>query len=785
MDAGPGERRFRAELGSNRYWRVAVGTDETREQSGADLLAEPSWVSPISGPVEPRTLGRITFAIEEERFDRDNRFVQIMTYRDAQGNGPAVSRIVEAHQAGLPAGGLAPIQFSHASSAAMDSRNYSHQTSAYAYGHTAREPARLTWEPASRSSQMALPAIPAIIGMVGPLLAKAAPLLKGALPHLVNAAAPIAQQVIGSLLNGGAGGGAMPVVPPITPPAAHPPVAVPRAAPIAPPAAPVAASPAAAPAPAGGARNAAEVEVVSLLLERLTELAQAQRSNSQSVAAHRAGRYGRYATGKALRKQMASRASRPMRKAARRGSAFAAQTTLSSAQAAPVAALLPILTKLAPMLQQVMTPETVQSVLNAPREHLQTVFNGMKDMARLGIDSHQQDLDFLKAINPGVEDPGLDALIAGLSLSASRMDHADNWKRAESVSLRMSAVRTVPVAGQLVTLLAADRPLRFPLEVTLPTDSTGRSPSLKGAKVQLRVKDKSSLEVLHAQEWDAGDISGSGPLSIVPAVSPSALAGLPRGAELLFCFALVWNNSKGEARGAPVQHLARLSEGYSFERLVQSQDSAPVQLMDEGQFGDYHHIVWSNRFRDDARRVLGELNYFYVLAEDDMPLHRRLEPEFASRGVERTPTRRELRMRSGFEVSLDALVRLGSILDPSSPPIDPVMRGALSDMNFRSYFDRSARLVFDFRSAPEETFAMRVIPTMAMHDLVLHKQGDVDEFGQVVSSHEVRVKLPVPVSVDLHIEDPSAAPGSDPRAESSAVMVPTRMTRRTGTGGGD
>ncbi len=128
------------------------------------------------------------------------------------------------------------------------------------------------------------------------------------------------------------------------------------------------------------------------------------------------------------------------------------------------------------------------------------------------------------------------------------------------------------------------------------------------------------------------------------------LAGVPTGRDLLFCFALIWANRRGERRGAPVQHLARLADRLMFDRIEETGER--ITLDDETRFGDYMHVVWSNRLRSDARRVLGELVYVAALNQSNGG-NKRLETRLQSAGTDRNPTRREVRLRSGFEYSLD------------------------------------------------------------------------------------------------------------------------------------
>jgi hypothetical protein len=90
-----GKRAFRFDIGSNKFYRVAVGDDQTREKIGIKLLANPVWISPLVGPLDIVQLGRGRLEIDEQHFDRQNRFVQLMSYRNSSLDGPAVSDIIE------------------------------------------------------------------------------------------------------------------------------------------------------------------------------------------------------------------------------------------------------------------------------------------------------------------------------------------------------------------------------------------------------------------------------------------------------------------------------------------------------------------------------------------------------------------------------------------------------------------------------------------------------------------------------------------------------------------
>ncbi len=774
QDDGPaGQRWLRGDIGTNRYWRVAVGDGAVREDQGAKLLAEPGWISPINGPEPEAAMGRIRIGIDEQHFSREQRFAQLMSYRAADGTGPAVSAIVEM-RANLgspgdavpvpvlpdvpvpmpvlpPHGSTPPNAEPAAASPAVPMslgqlHRYGHISQVTSFGHTQRGVHAMRWAVPQRSQAMFLPAL------LAPLISAVGPALTSALPGLISGLAPMAGDLLGGLLGGLGGGGG-----------GH---AAPRPS---------------APNPPAGSPGTIDTAALTTLIQNLIASAgappraaapvtvgagAAARADAATTSSVRrfAGQAGR------RRSALAMTARLRRRQAAMSvcGGGAASRGQMSHAQVVPIA----LLTQLMPLLQNVLTPETVQSVINMPNQHMQTVFNAMRDAGRLGIESHEQDLAHLRAINPGVDDPGFDALLAGLGRGLSRPDPGAAWQRANGVVLSLTDVVTVAVAGRQVTLLSAAHELAFPLAVTLPAAADGSTPVIADARVQLQVKDQETLEILHQQDWPVGQIAASGALAVVPRVAAGALSGVPVGRDLLFCFTLLWSNRQGKARGAPVQHLARLADAVAFDRLEES--GARTTLDDETRFGDYMHVVWSNRFRSDARRVLGELVYVAALAQEGAG-HRRLETSQQSAGVERTPSRREVRLNSGMEFSIDTLAALGAMLDPAAPAMDTAMRAALDDAAFAAQFQRSTRISFDFRGTPDDTFRMIAAPVMASMLAHFATVDSVDDFGQVRTLGRRSAMLPVPVALNLRVEPMGDAPDAEPLFAGVGEFAPTRL----------
>src|SRR5688500_450518 len=93
--AEAGRHRFRAHIGTNRYFTWSVGNaDESDVTEGIKLMATRRHEAPLSGPLAPQAMGRTVIDVPREYFDRENRDVQLLSFRTRRLDGPAASDIV-------------------------------------------------------------------------------------------------------------------------------------------------------------------------------------------------------------------------------------------------------------------------------------------------------------------------------------------------------------------------------------------------------------------------------------------------------------------------------------------------------------------------------------------------------------------------------------------------------------------------------------------------------------------------------------------------------------------
>lgn len=99
-----GNHHFFFDIGDNRYFRFAIGTENTYVNSAVKLLANVRHSSKMMGPVPPSDFGRGRIKVAAEFFDREFSYIQLMSYRTKEGKGPAVSPVLKVNtvQMSLP-----------------------------------------------------------------------------------------------------------------------------------------------------------------------------------------------------------------------------------------------------------------------------------------------------------------------------------------------------------------------------------------------------------------------------------------------------------------------------------------------------------------------------------------------------------------------------------------------------------------------------------------------------------------------------------------------------------
>lgn len=679
--------RVRFDIGKNRYLRWQLGEEEAVTRNGLPSLATIKERSDLIGPLRPEARGRGEFTVPTALVSRDARWLQLVSYRERDGSGPALSAVVTIPVSELsrratsptdaelpPPVGFAPTEFALAQQ--NRARNTTMTAVAIAYSqHVDNAPFCLKERPLSQPLFLQ-----AIIGALPSLM----PMLAPAIGSLVSGLAPAVGQVAGQLLRSVPGGGAG----------------------------------AGATAGADAGAQTAVSHIANLAEQALRALGPA----AQQIL-----------TPDNLRQIMqliqAGNNAAPVAAVAgaKAGAVTQSLSRYSQAQVAP--ALLAALPALMPLLQQVLSPQTIQGVLDAPQKMTGQIISGITDFAKLGLQADQQLNEHLRALNPGVDDPALHQLLAGLSLGLTTR-RGRNYKRVASVQLHVDDVKTEVVMGREVALYQQGVALQFPLSVNTPQ-------TINDAEVMVQIKQADNLRIVHEASEPVGAVS-NGPLELIPRIEANITQSLAPQQDYIVVLTLLWHNNKGQLRGTSVQHSISLMSEYRFDRVEESGELIP--LTDREAFRDYWHQIWEAAFDKETRRVDIQTRYYLTLAPE-RTRNARVDSDIRR---EQNGAREALRLRSGYEYSPFALNHLLSRLAPDQPTLDDKVLRALAAPDFVERFNQAAQHQGQIRGRPGETASLWVYPEFKLQTLVLVRAAQVNEHGNIGELSEERVQFPMP-----------------------------------------
>lgn len=659
-----GHQEFEAEIGSNRFYAWGVGSG-VRKHDGVRILASRAQTSPLTGPVQPGSHGRVLLRVPSDSFTAEDHHLQLLSFRDEDLRGPAVSDIVE-----VPWRWTRPGDRQAGRGTDRGEEN-SMSTLSLPPGHV---PA------GSRMSHAQF--LDALAGVISQVL----PFVRRALP-VVEKALPVVQQ-IGKLVSGA------------TPPA--PPTAGTGA-------------------PAGGATGTAarSPDLGQLLTQLLTQVQQA----ATPVAAPPAS--------PATTAQAPADPADPAADAAPAGTeslSMSAGHRYSYAAFAPLLAALPAL---APVLQSVLSPQTVQSLISAgdPNRLLQTTIAGLMDAARIGQQATDALHAHLRQLNPGIGDDVLVPLLAAMSTTASYHDGTPRHTLSRLVRLELPDLAPVELGGYPQVAFRQGEDITLPVAVRTPR-------AIPRPRLHVCVKDPRTHRRVAERSWSFDRLE-QGRLP-EPVVLPAAVTHrLIAGQEYYVALRLTWPGRNG-LMAATTAQLVRLVGEAVFDSM--DTGGPPVRLDDVDRDRDWWHRVWTDTADERGDRVKARLEYEYAIFAEGSG-NRRTDTDVDLRNV--TSRRAEGTLRAGLQVSLASLSRLAQRMAGDS--FDDATMRALEDPGFAAAFDRVATCSVNLHARRGARVAIWVWPEVKLHHVFLRRPADVSPTtGQVLTFDTSRVKVPVP-----------------------------------------
>ncbi len=401
-----------------------------------------------------------------------------------------------------------------------------------------------------------------------------------------------------------------------------------------------------------------------------------------------------------------------------------AQSQYSEAKVAPA------LAALIPMLQKVLSPEVMKSIIESPNKMLNTIIDGTAKLDK-------QDMEHLEKLNPGVDDPSVERILAGMSLMLASNAKAIPFKQIRSVDFDFKLKRAESGKSQSKAFLKGAA-IRVPIQVSTPK-------TLPETIVQVIIKDPEKLTVFVEKKFKVPTLQNGEVLDTI-SFDAHELLDVPSNKDLLLCLSLVWKNSKGQKIGTQKTTLVTFTSAYMFGHVGGVVGSS-APLNDVNQHRDFWHKVWQADLKGSTRKVTFDTKYIYQLsnqtsrnAQNQTRIKWNNPAEF---GEERNV---QGKLLSGFEASITLLNQLLPRVS-DYPSLSQDQLEALSSDHFVGQSAFSARTQLEFRGRTGDTLALWIFPELQIREIVLKKTAEADLNGQPTAFTEETVHFGLPAAV--------------------------------------
>ena len=86
---------FDLQTGSNRYYKIAIGPEDSFLKDGVKVLGSPSFTSELRITSNQIGINRFSIQLPQKHFSKENNRIQLITYSSKDGQGTTYSDIVQ------------------------------------------------------------------------------------------------------------------------------------------------------------------------------------------------------------------------------------------------------------------------------------------------------------------------------------------------------------------------------------------------------------------------------------------------------------------------------------------------------------------------------------------------------------------------------------------------------------------------------------------------------------------------------------------------------------------
>jgi hypothetical protein len=583
MGTSGGQYRFIADIGTNQFYQYRIGSMERdkRVYRNIDTVAHISL--PVRQPSNNPFRTEFILTVPTALFDRDNRFIQLVSFRTIDKKSISTSDIVIVSLVLKDEPLLTQKELLHYSKSTSIMDTYiSPETRNIAYGQEASNMSEaMFWDALVRGVTSILPAATNIlkgIGGGGSASGGAGNIIKtvidtvGKLPSPVANAAPAASSHRQ----------------PTASPSSNAPIDL---AGIIGQVAPLVSrflSPESANA-VGSEPN----QLINLILEIVTRFLQ-NPSAAPSVLSGLSG-------GQSLNSEANGSASFLNN--------FGAPPQYSEAKIAP--ALLAALPALMPVIEKALNPETINALGDLGTKPIKAVQDFLNAGTDASIKVTQQYLQGAERANPGVNDPSADAILMAMSFCAEPIQRSMSFTIDPRIQIDFVNNTMVNFQGKEKIVYLRKQAAHFHIKISTNHPNPPTRPIPK-AIIQLMVQQPDTLKILFEKKFRLKDIKLNSTIDNI-ALTPEEMASLPVNESLKVMVNFMWQGKSGITKlGTFKNHYITLSDSYIFDKMEEAVKTK-ISLNDVVKHRAFWHKVWEGGLTESRHwNLVFDLKYCYV-----------------------------------------------------------------------------------------------------------------------------------------------------------------------------
>lgn len=683
---------FHADIGSNRFYRFKIGKEKS-SFGGLEQIEQASYVSPILEHPESDSFSTaFLLQIPKQHFDPEDRLVQLYSFRDAKGNGPGVSKVLEVFYPDIRGN----VFLSQSLKSEATQRNM-----AVSPFNPCRS-STFSFQESQLSQGLFLEALLQIAGNLAPHIGQA---VAGLLNRSGSGGAVSSDsilQMINTIIN-----------------------ALPRSGPTAPgqPAstAPVGTSPAVAPAPAQPSTGGA----------------------NSGVSAPQSLRYG-YGFGRGaeiqsprFKPKKTNLYTTPLSYRTLRNLANGRQPYSSGMIIDGGVITGPLLASaIGPLLQS--APQLIQAIGDLPLRLM-----ALRSQER--IQRQQIDQDYIVRLLQGIEQQeNMQALLRVLGTGGGA---ASTLSMMPNPLFRavLQKENSIEVNGKQKFVYIQKSDITFLLH--LQTEKKPPERAIPKVIVSLKVKSPDTLRPLLEKTFRFKDVKIGTSLGLT--LSAAEIEKLPTQTDLMLCTDFRWQGRDGKTLSLTDNHLIFLVKG-AWLRQVGEITGKEIALLDPVEYKVFWNKIWESPSSGGRRwRAAFETKY-YLYYQPDKTANARVETRLKMDKEQSESSDRRLeirgRLKSALELSPVELNKLLPRMNNKTELPEEQLEAFRSD-ELRRHLNLQASANLELKGRENEQGSLWVFPEINLRRFILSATAQTESTGQVVKTTEMDVEFPIPASV--------------------------------------